>query len=489
MRPCSSMRDSETRPAGHHRNGWPPGPGGRHCAEPGVAARPDGQAWRGWLALLLVAWLGPLAGCATTEFTRDDGRPVNETLLADMRRHGEAEARLRPTIERAAQLKDDECDAQWELPFALASSQGWSDDDRVAWKRALDVDERLTVIAAGARSPLKLGDRIVQVGAHDSPYAAPMIEWLTEYRDKGKPFNVKLADGRKVLLTPFSLCRGYTRMAPPNEPAVQDYHWLMSVHPLELVDVQPTADEYLWMVLWSQGVSEEGGFRMKSLHYATQVAGTMYNLFTMASGLKGAALAADAALRAAQTAATQAATDLVRQQLMRQAQALAAQRMRDGFTEAGQRLLNQQTVTAMQKAATSRGMLSGMSRLAATVFDRADAWAWQRMKTLGAQPLAAFTLHQKLIEAGLANNAFVLDIDRLTALTRLAEQDGLGAAVVTALSGQRPAQLLADLAGMPLATSSHPFAYDLGAEPAPAGAFARGLVEGLLDLPVESPRP
>ena len=142
----------------------------------------------------------------------------------------------------------------------------------------------------------------------------------------------------------------------------------------------------------------------------------------------------------------------------------------------------------MQKAATSRGMLSGMSRLAATVFDRADAWAWQRMKTLGAQPMSAFTLHQKLIEAGLANNAFVMDIDRLTALTRQAEQEGLGADVVAALSGQRPAQLMAELAGMPLATSSRDFAYDLGVEPAPAGAFARGLVEGLLELPVESPK-
>ena len=64
---------------------------------------------------------------------------------------------------RSAALKDPECEPQWELPFAMATAYGWDTNEKVAWVRALGVDERLTVVAATPESPLRLGDRIVKV--------------------------------------------------------------------------------------------------------------------------------------------------------------------------------------------------------------------------------------------------------------------------------------------------------------------------------------
>ena len=46
------------------------------------------------------------------------------------------EQALRPAIARSAALGDKDCDRQWELPMSVMSSQGWSEDDRVAWVRA-----------------------------------------------------------------------------------------------------------------------------------------------------------------------------------------------------------------------------------------------------------------------------------------------------------------------------------------------------------------
>jgi hypothetical protein len=43
-------------------------------------------------------------------------------------------------------LKDKGGDKQWELPFAMATSEDCSDDDSACRERALQVDGRLTVI-------------------------------------------------------------------------------------------------------------------------------------------------------------------------------------------------------------------------------------------------------------------------------------------------------------------------------------------------------
>lgn len=435
-------------------------------------------------ALALLAAL--CAGCAAPVYTVDDGRKVNEVLLADIQRYGRAERSLRPAIVRSAGLQDKDCDKQWELPFTVASSQAWEPDDRVAWVRALGVDERLTVVAATPGSPVAVGARLVRIAGTRDNDATVMSTALSERRDAGKPFRVTLADGKEVEVSPVQVCRGYVRFAPPNAPRAQDYHWLMAIHPLDLGDAGLTEDEALWVVLWTQGLSEEGGARMKAWHYSTKVVGTLYNLFTIASGLKGAALAADAAMKAAQQAASNVASDILRNQIIAQARDLAAQRLRDGFTEAGQKLLSQQAVSVMQQAAANRGALGGVARVGATVFDKADAWAWDRTARLQASPLAGFTLHQKLVERGLPDSAFVLDVERLTALTQVADAQGRGEAVIAALSGLRPSQLAQELEGMPLASATRGFSYEDSGAPEAAGPYANGLIDASLALPIES---
>ncbi|MFG6467963.1 hypothetical protein [Roseateles sp. BYS87W] len=437
------------------------------------------------LLLLLLVTL-TLAGCASgPKFTVDDGRKVNETLLAGMRAYGAGERLIRPAIARSAQLKDKECDKQWELPFAVATSAGWSVDDRVAWARALQVDERLTVIAVTQDSPLPMGTRINHVAGQASDDGERLLEWLAEARDAGRPFTVGTPGGKGVIVTPFEVCRGYTRFAPPNTPQLQDYHWLLSLHPLEVTQAEPTPDEALWAVLWTQGLSEEGGARMKTYHYAMKIGGALYNIATLASGVKAAAVAADAAISAARSAAASAASEFLKQQLIEQGKSLAMQRIREGLTDAAQQITRQQAVNVMQAAAANRGSLSGVSRIAATAFERADAWAFSRMNTLGAPPLAGFTLHQKMVERSLAANALVLDADRLAALNKVATERGLEAQVVAILGGLKADSLVAEIGAMPLASAQSGFSFESPDDPG-AGRFSRGLVDAMLEMPAES---
>lgn len=436
--------------------------------------------------LLLIALLAWLTGCASgPKFTVDDGRQVDEALLAGMRAYGAGERLIRPAIARSAALQDKECDKQWELPFAVATSEGWSDNDRVAWVRALQVDERLTLIAVTQDSPLPMGTRLNRIGDRASDDGEKLLEWLAEVRDEGKPFNVGTTAGKTVLVKPFEVCRGYTRLAPPNTPQLQDYHWLLSLHPLEITQAEPTPDEALWAVLWTQGLSEEGGARMKTYHYAIKIAGTLYNLATLASGVKAAALAADAALSAAKSAAANVASDFLKQQLINQGRALATQRLREGLADAATQLTRQQVLNVMQAAAANRGSLGGISRIAATAFERADAWAFSRMAALGAPPLAGFTLHQKLLERSLASNALLFDADRLAALNKVAAARGFEREITAILGGFRPDTLVAEIGAMPLASTQASFSFDSADDPG-AGRFSRGLIDAMLDMPAET---
>jgi len=440
--------------------------------------------------ILCLILLGLLTACAAPKFTVDDGRVVDEVLLGHIRSYGSGEQALRPAIVRTAALKDPACDTQFELPFSVASSDEWSENDRVAWVRGLGVDERLTVVATSPGSGLKLQDRLVEIDGYHNRSAEEMLLKLAARRDAGEPFEVKLATGKKVPIRPFKVCRGYTRLAPPNSPATQDYHWLLSVHPLEIPLANLDDDEALWMVLWTQGVSEEGGARMKTYHYGTKIAGSLYTLFTVASGLKGAAMAADAAIAVAQQTAATVASDVLKRQLIDQATAFAAARLRNEVLGSARKLTQQQVMGALQVAAVNRGALSGVAWVASTVFEEADAWAYTRMEQLNANPLAGFNLHQKLIERGLASNSMVFDTDRLTALNKLAEDKGRGEDVVAILQGIRPEEIQVAMADMPLASAPTGFSYDDTRDPADATQpFANGLVDGLLTMSVASKSP
>ena len=452
---------------------------------------------------LLLGLVALLSACATApRFTVDDGRKVNEELLAQIRHYGEGERVIRPAIVRSAALRDLECDKQWELPFSVATSESWDEDDRIAWLRALGVDERLTVIAAAAGSPLQRGERIVEIDGERMDQRAEQLSLrLVERRDSGQAFAVVTAEGRKARVEPIEVCRGYTRFAPPNTPQMQDYHWLLMLHPLEVAQAQLSEDEALWVVLWTQGLSETGGARMKTYHYTTKIVGALYSLATLASGFKAASLAADAAVKAAQTTGTRVAADFLRQQLLDKAKDLATQGLRQQLigkvqdvanrlireaNASGDRSIGVQVLDFMQRAAAFRSSLGGLSRIAATAFDRADAWAFERAGSLYANPLAGFSLHQKLFERGLNGNTFALDVERMTALSKLAEARGQGDDVVAILKGVKPAELEFALLGMPLATAPRAFSYEDVAEPMPDRPFAFGLVDAMLTMPVAS---
>ena len=427
-----------------------------------------------------------LTGCGTQRHTVDDGRKVDEVLLQSMRHYGAGERALRPAIVRSAALADPACDVQWELPIAVATSYGWNETERVAWMRALGVDERLTVTGAHPKAALALGDKLVEIAGFKSENAEKMTLALAERRDLGKPFEVTTLSGKTARLEPFKVCRGYARFAPPGTPNAQDYHWLLSLHPIEVSAANLTDDEALWTVLWSQGLSEEGGARMKTYHYGVKLIGTLYDLATIASGLKGAALAAEAAVLAAKSAAAAAATEILKRQLLEQAQALAQRRIRDSVTDVAKQLTQKQVVGAMQAAAAHRTSLSGVARVAATVFDRADSWAYTRMQTLNADAFAGARLHQKLIENGATSNAMVFDPERMQSLDKLVQSQGRGEELVAALKGLRPAALVVEDDDMPLASKPAAFSFDDAADVVSNLPFARGLIDGMLELPVES---
>ena len=435
------------------------------------------------LPILLIAFL--VSACGSQKYTVDDGRKVDDALLQSMRHYGAGERSIRPAIVRSAALKDPACDVQWELPIAVATSYGWSENDRVAWVRALGVDERLTVTGVHPNAPLQIGDKLVEIAGYRNDNAEKMTLALVERRDEGKSFEVKTLLGNTVRLEPFKVCRGYARFAPPGTPNAQDYHWLLTLHPIEVSAANLTDDEALWTVLWSQGLSEEGGARMKTYHYGVKIIGTLYDIATIASGLKGAALAAEAAVMAAKSAAAAAATEILKRQLLEQAQAIAQRRIGESVGDVAKQLTQKQAINAMQMAAAHRSSLSGVARVAATVFDRADSWAYARMQTLGADPFAGARLHQKLIENGATANALVFDPERMQSLDKLAQSQGRGEQLVAALKGIRPVALVVEDDDMPLASKPVAFSFD-DTEVASSLPFARGLIDGMLDLPVES---
>ena len=382
-----------------------------------------------WLAVTVF-----LTACSSIQYTVDDGRDIDEAMLANIRALGNGEQAIRPAIVRAATLKPAGCDTQWELPFSVASSDGLEANDRIAWLRTLGMDERLTVIASTPESELALGDKIIEVEGSHSNSGEKMNRALMELRDDGKPFQVKTAEGRQALVTPLQVCRGHVRIALPSKPDEQDYRWTYSTHPLEVFREPLTQDEALWMVLWTQGLSEEGGARMKVYQYGKIVATVAAVVIgvgalskaTQSSGaavIKGGEAHHAAHAVAAQSAGSAAAGEV-------------------GFIVAKNIAANQAINIAQQRAANilvasskNRASLEGVSWVAGTVFEKADKWSFERMQELGADPLAAITLHQKLANAGSAANAFALDAERVSSLQTVAKSAQLDTKMARILNG------------------------------------------------------
>lgn len=341
-------------------------------------------------AFALAFSLAGLTGCATTP-TVDDGRPLDSRLVSDMQHFAEAAAVFRPAIVRSAAAADSSCASAYELPFEAMSTYGLDDDSKVAWVRALGVDENLTVIATAPSSSLRAGEVIAEVDGYRSGNQRRMAEKLAEARDRGEPFVLTLGSGEQVSVAPVRVCRGRVLIAPPLDPALQRYHWTESVHPLEIVRQPLTADEAEWIVLWTQGLSEQGGARMKTYAF---VVGSVKWLSVLGLGFatSGAAASARASAAAAGTSAT--------------ARVAATQ-------------LAGQAASLMAQSAANRASLSGVSSVAAGVFDRADKWAFDHMRRLGMNPRAGLSLHRKLVAQGAASNAFLLDEKRLHAMQAL----------------------------------------------------------------------
>lgn len=342
--------------------------------------------------VIAVIFFVVLTGCATTKLTVDDGRKLDNTLVSNMKAYGTAAAALRPAIVRSAALHDKDCSTQYELPFeALTSYSIQNEDEKIAWVRALGVRENLTVIAADASSGLAAGDVITEVAGYKSSNTSKMVDELVEARDDGKPFGLKLASGRKVQISPVKACRGHVVVASPLSAAAQKYHWTESQHPLEMFHQPLTPDEAEWVVLWTQGLSEQAGARMKT--YAFMV-GSVKWIAILAFGV--AASSATASVRGAAAAVGSSSTGQV----------------------AAVQLANQ-AASLMARAAANRAELSGINGIAAGLFDSADKWAFENMKKLGMNPRAGLSLHAKLIAQGAAMNAFLLDEQRLAGMQKL----------------------------------------------------------------------
>lgn len=339
--------------------------------------------------LLAAICLATATGCASRP-TVDDGRPLDSRLLANMRAYGAAARALRPAIVRSAGLGDGACSHQYELPFEVVSSYGASDENiKIAWLRTLGVTDNLTVIAADPVSTLRAGDVVASIDGYHSKNRQKMAEALLAARDRGKPFALELASGRKVMVAPLKVCRGHVLVAPPLAPTAQRYHWSESIHPLEVFGRPLSDDEAQWIVLWTQGLSEQGGARMKAYAF-------MVGTFKWASVLALGAGTSSAAASARGAAGTSAAGRVAAVELAGQAASL------------------------MARSAANRASLSGVSSVAAGVFDRADAWAAAGMEKLGMDPGAGLSLHRKLVAQGAASNAFLVDEKRLAQMRVLA---------------------------------------------------------------------
>lgn len=394
-----------------------------------------------------------LSACSSTSYTIDDGRKVNPQLLSNIKLYGQGERLIRPAIVRSSGMNDKDCAKRWELPFSVASSYLVPDKtDRVAWVRGLNVDERLTVVGAAAACGLEVGDKLTSLDDYHTDDVEKMLKKLEALREDGSPFPVVTAKGRTVTITPVQVCRGLIRLAPPTEPYSQSFHWEKIVYPLEIFNPALTEDEALWMVLWGQGVSEEGGTRMKSYAAARWVIDktmTVASLAVSGGAIYQAGKAASAQVMAqASSAAAQAATNEIAKQAATAAARQAAEAAARAYlektaTELSKKVATQTATTVAESYTAREGFaVDLMDRVAATSFDDADAWAYSRMSRLQGDPLSGASLHHKLFSHEFIHNPFILDKSRLERLDAFVKTRHGEDALKSAVRGQKSNALL-----------------------------------------------
>ena len=197
------------------------------------------------------------------KYTVDDGRKVNETCSPTCVCPGPRRARPAPGHRPLRGPEGPGAAASGSCPSAWPRATSGRRTTRVAWVRALQVDERLTVMAAapGHRPAARR-----QAGGHQGlPQERRQQDAGRARRaaDDGDPFPGQ--DGRRQHGDGQALqvCRGYARLAPPLTPATRiplaDEH--SSAGPLRAPD---HARRSPVDGAWTQGLSEEGGARMKT---------------------------------------------------------------------------------------------------------------------------------------------------------------------------------------------------------------------------------
>lgn len=350
---------------------------------------------------LLIGLMVATSGCGI-KYAQDDGRRLDDKLVSAIRATGNGLAVLRPAIEKSSRSRPAECERQWELPFVTVSSEALTPDEKVAWVRFFGVDERPTVVGAAPGSSLSWGEKITRINRYSSSDGNEMQSYLLELRDLGAPFIVTNARGKRVSVEPFEVCRGRVRIAPRDAPDTQNYHWLESTHPLPVFSTNPSADEALWIVLWTQGLSETAGARMKAYHYAYLPLRALIKAALLLNSVSAIAKAAEISGAAL---ANQAGSAIGGSVLSGAAQTRSSSILFD--------------------SSKNREALEGVSWVAGTQFEEADAWALERILELGANPAAAIGLHHKLTAIGHGQNAFVFDEPRLHALQKLSDEKKL----------------------------------------------------------------
>ncbi|AOI44803.1 hypothetical protein WI23_02700 [Burkholderia oklahomensis C6786] len=336
-----------------------------------------------------------VAGCATT-YTVDDGRKLDDALTTQVRNYVVGEQALRPAVNASAALHDPDCSKTWEVPFEAATSYGESDSNmRVALVRVAGIDEHLRVIATTPGFPIQPGAIISELDGYKSDNAMKMIRELSELREDGKPFNLKTAAGESVTVTPVQACRGHLSLFNPGKHGNdQYYHWDVVLFPDEVGAVNLTPAEAEWIVLWTQGLSEEGGGRMKTYSYTVEAAKMLAG-----SILSGATMGAGGAAGNAAAAAGASLASAFSHIAAAEAPGIIAQ--------------------ATAKATANAATLHGVNWVASTVFDRADKWAFERMSKLGMDPRTGLELQLRLVQAGAVHNGLLFDEHRLEQINQL----------------------------------------------------------------------